>query len=206
MVNKLEFRTDFELRAVEEEDDELIIEGIVNNVGEYSKVLYGSFKEKIESGVFSRAIKKAMDAKRDIFFLAQHNNMELPLASIKSGTMELKEEDNKLKIRAKLPKTTLAQDIYKLCKAKVLREFSFGFNDTVCTWGKDEDGIRLRNITDFNLYEISIVTIGAYNNTDAQARSLQLSDILPKDDKSEEQRQHDEMYQYNLNKIKIYEG
>ena len=61
MTNKLEFRENYELRAVDSEEGKMIIEGVVNQIGEWSKVLYGSFREKIEPKVFERAIKSAKD-------------------------------------------------------------------------------------------------------------------------------------------------
>lgn len=205
MTNKLEFRENYELRAVDSEEGKMIIEGVVNQVGEWSKVLYGSFREKIEPKVFERAIKSAKDNNRDIFFLALHNNRELPLASIISGTMELVEKENKLMLRAELPPTTLAKDIYELVKAKVLREFSFGFNNVQAKWDKDADGIRTRTITDLTLHEVSIVTTGAYNNTVANARSMDLSEILPKEDDEKRTNQNDDevLFLYNKNKLKL---
>lgn len=203
MTNKLEFRENCELRAVDSEEGKMIIEGVVNQVGEWSKVLYGSFREKIEPKVFERAIKSAKDNNRDIFFLALHNNRELPLASIISGTMELVEKDNKLMLRAELPPTTLAKDIHELVKAKVLREFSFGFNNVQAKWDKDADGIRTRTITDLTLHEVSIVTTGAYNNTVANARSMDLSEILPKDDEERANQNEEVLFLYNKNKLKL---
>ncbi|WP_305153889.1 HK97 family phage prohead protease [uncultured Clostridium sp.] len=205
MTNKLEFRENYELRAVDSEEGKMVIEGVVNQVGEWSKVLYGSFREKIEPKVFERAIKSAKDNNRDIFFLALHNNRELPLASIISGTMELVEKENKLMLRAELPPTTLAKDIYELVKAKVLREFSFGFNNVQAKWDKDADGIRTRTITNLTLHEVSIVTTGAYNNTVANARSMDLSEILPKEDDEKRTNQNDDevLFLYNKNKLKL---
>lgn len=205
MTNKLEFRENYELRAIDSEEGKMVIEGVVNQIGEWSKVLYGSFREKIEPKVFERAIKSAKDNNRDIFFLALHNNRELPLASIISGTMELVEKENKLMLRAELPPTTLAKDIYELVKAKVLREFSFGFNNVQAKWDKDADGIRTRTITDLTLHEVSIVTTGAYNNTVANARSMDLSEILPKEDDEKRTNQNDDevLFLYNKNKLKL---
>lgn len=204
-MSKIEFRNNFtEVRTVDNNDGKMIIEGIVNNVGEFSKVIYGSFREKVNTGVFKRAIEDAQKNDRDIFFLALHNSKELPLASIKSNTMELKEENNKLYIRAELPPTTLAKDIYELVKSKVLREFSFGFSNAKCEWGKDSDNIRTRTITSFDLHEVSIVTTGAYNNTSVQARSLTPEDVLKEIEQKEiDDKKIDERYLYNKNKLRI---
>lgn len=204
-MSKIEFRNNFtEVRALDNDDGKMVIEGVVNNVGEFSKVLYGSFREKVNAGAFKTAIDDAKKNDRDIFFLALHNKRELPLASIKSNTMELKEEKNKLYIRAELPPTTLAKDIYELVKAKVLREFSFGFTNAKSEWGTDSDNIRTRTITSLDLHEVSIVTTGAYNNTEAQARSLDPEDILKEVELRElEEKALEKRYLYNKNRLKI---
>ena len=204
-MSKIEFRNNFtEVRALDSDDNKMIIEGVVNNVGEFSKVLYGSFREKVDIGVFEKAIKDSKNNDRDIFFLAQHNKRELPLASIKSNTMELKEENNKLYIRAELPPTTLAKDIYELVKSKVLREFSFGFTNAKSEWGKDSNNIRTRTIKSLDLHEVSIVTTGAYNNTEANVRSLDPEEILKEVEQRElEEKELDKKYLYNKNKVKI---
>ena len=185
-MNKLETRSFLqEVRAIDNNEGKLIIEGVVNKTGEWSKVLYGHFREKVEVGVFKAAINSAKENNRDIFLLAFHDNRNLPLASVISKTLELKEEGGSLKMKAELPPTTLAKDIYELIKSKVLREFSFGFSDVQATWDKDADGIRTRTITSMSLHEISIVTTGAYNNTEVNARELTLDEILPEDIKNE---------------------
>lgn len=202
MKNKIEFRNCTEVRAVDSNDGEMVIEGVVNNLGEWSKVLYGSFKERVNPGAFTRALDDAKKSNRDIFFHALHNTRELPIASINSETMELKEEDNKLKIRATLPNTSLAKDIYELVKSRVLREFSFGFSNAKCEWGLDSDNVRTRTITDLTLHEISIVTTGAYNATNAEARGFNpLTEI--EEAESRANKESEEQYQYNKNLCKI---
>lgn len=204
-VEKMEVRSFNEVRAVDNEEGKMIIEGVVNNIGEYSKVLYGEFRERIMEGAFKRALERAKEAKRDVFFLALHNTRSLPLASINSGTMELEEKDKKLLIRAELPDTTQNRDIYTLVKAGVLREFSFGFGNVKCEWGKDADGIRTRSISDLDISEVSLVCTGAYNNTGAEARGYNpVDDLKEENEKSEEQRALEEAeYQYRKNLLRI---
>lgn len=168
---ELEYRAINNLTASDEEN-KLIIEGVVNNVGEFSKVLAGTFREKINAGVFTRAIEKAK-SEGDIFFLHQHDTKGLPLASVKSNTLELQETDGALKMRATLPNTTFNRDIYELVKSGVLNEFSFGFSNPTSKWNVGADGINERTITDLDLSEISIVRIGAYNDTTAFARAVE---------------------------------
>ena len=195
-ISKLEYRAVNEIRAVED-SEQMVIEGVVNNIGEWSKLIGGQFREKIIPGVFERAINRALE-NGDIFFLHQHDNKALPLASVKSNTMELIEDtkNNKLRMKAVLPDTSFSRDIYSLVKSGVLREFSFGFNKPKATWSIGEDGIKERALTDFNLHEISLVRVGAYNETQAYARAFE---ELQERNINEDEGQ----YKYNKNKIKL---
>lgn len=170
-MKDLEYRAINDL-TVSNVNNQLQIEGIVNNIGEFSKVLGGTFREKINAGVFTRAIENAK-GKSDIFFLHQHDTKGLPLASVNSNTLELNEVDGALKMRAILPDTTFNRDIHALVKSGVLTEFSFGFSNPQSKWSVGADGINERTITDFDLSEISIVRIGAYNDTTAFARAIE---------------------------------
>ena len=194
-ISKLEYRAVNEVRAVEDAE-QMIIEGIVNNIGEWSKPIGGKFREKINPGVFERAITRALET-GDIFFLHQHDNRALPLASVKSNTLELAEdkESNTLKMKAILPDTSFSRDIYSLVKSGVLREFSFGFNQPKSEWGVGKDGMKERALTDFNIHEISIVRVGAYNQTQAYARAFEEMET--------ELNIDDSLYKYNKNKIKL---
>lgn len=203
-MNKLEIREFNEVRAVDNEDGKMIVEGTVNNVGEWSKMIYGSFKERVSEGAFKRAFERAKDNKRDIFFLALHNTRSLPIASVNSGTMELKEEKKKVTLRAELPDTTQNRDIYALVKAGVLREFSFGFNNAKCDWDKDADGIRTRTINDLDISEISLVCTGAYNNTGAEARGYNACEEIEALEQREiAEKENEELYKYNKNKLRL---
>ena len=95
-INNLEYRAVNEIRAVED-SEEMIIEGVVNNIGQWSKPIGGQFREKINEGVFERAINRALE-NGDIFFLHQHDNRALPLASVKSNTLELIEDKEENKV------------------------------------------------------------------------------------------------------------
>lgn len=180
-MNKLEFRKDLniELRAIENDENKMIIEGIVNVVGQKSKVIWGEFQEIIAKGTFERSINKSVENNKDIFLLFNHNSNNL-MASMKSETLQLEEIEHGLWMRAELPPTQLNKDCYELIKSNILREFSFGFWGVEDEWAYDENDMRIRTITDLNLEEISLVSVGAYNNTNVQARSRELSDILPK--------------------------
>ena len=190
----IEYRAVNEVRTVDDEK-QMIIEGIVNNIGQWSKPIGGQFREKIEEGVFERAINRALK-NGDIFFLHQHDNRALPLASVKSNTLELAEdkENNQLKMRAVFPETSFSRDVYELVKSGVLREFSFGFNRPKSKWNVGKDGMKERSLVDFDIHEISIVRIGAYNETQAYARAFE--------EINNENITNNSVYKYNKNKVK----
>ena len=192
-MSPIEYRAVNEVRAIEDEK-QMIIEGVVNNIGQWSKPIGGQFREKINEGVFERAINRALE-NGDIFFLHQHDNRALPLASIKSNTLELTEdkENNILKMRAILPNKRFSRDVYELVKSGVLREFSFGFNKPKSKWNVGKDGMKERSLVDFDIHEISIVRVGAYNETQAYARAFK-----------EIENNYEDRVIYYKNKLKLY--
>lgn len=195
----IEYRAVNEVRTIDDEK-QMIIEGVVNNIGQWSKPIGGQFREKINEGVFERAINRALE-NGDIFFLHQHDNKALPLASVKSNTLELVEdkEKNQLKMRAVLPETSFSRDVYELVKSGVLREFSFGFNRPKSKWNVGKDGMKERSLVDFDIHEISIVRVGAYNETQAYARAFE--EI--KSNYKEAINKENILYKFNKNKIKL---
>ena len=93
-------------------------------------------------------------------------------------------------MRATLPNTTFARDVYELVREGVLREFSFGFSKPKSTWGVGKDGLKERILTDFNISEISIVRTGAYNQTEAYARAYE---EMEADEQREDQEEADKL-------------
>ena len=181
-MQKLEFRTQsIDIVAT---DENMQIEGIVNPIGARSRDL-GGFKEIINQGVFTRAIQKATNEDRDIFLYYNHDSNNV-MASLRSNTLELVEQEDGLLMRATLPKTSLNKDVYELMKTGVVREMSFGFSGAKSEWSYDkEEKLKIRNITDLDLWEVSVVGTGAYANTKANTRSLE--DVLEEAKELQEQ-------------------
>ena len=181
-MQKLEFRTqNIDIVAT---DENMQIEGIVNPIGARSRDL-GGFKEIINQGVFTKAIQKATDEDRDIFLYYNHDSNNV-MASLRSNTLELEEREDGLLMRATLPKTTLNKDVFELMKSGVIREMSFGFSGAKSEWSYDnEEKLKIRTITDLDLWEVSVVGTGAYANTKANTRSLE--DVLEEAKELQEQ-------------------
>ena len=96
-----------------------------------------------------------------------------------------------------MPETSFSRDIYELVKSGVLREFSFGFNKPKSKWKIGKDGIKERSLVDFDIHEISIVRVGAYNETQAYARAFE-------EIEDNKKKQKYILYQVNKNKIKLF--
>jgi len=175
---EMEKRT-LQFRLVESE--EFDFHGVVNRVGELSKDMgWGkhTFKERISPGAFQRAIDNLEDG-YDIFLLYMHNQNNV-LASIRSDTLQLVETENGLEAKASFPETSLAKDVRELVKKGIVREMSFGFIPTKTKTERiqkeEEKTETIVTIEEMRLFEVSIVTIGAYNDTKALSRSY--TDLL----------------------------
>jgi HK97 family phage prohead protease len=126
------------------------------------------FIERIAPGAFSKSLRSS---KRDVRLYVNHNS-DMPLASRRSGTLRLSEDERGLRVEADLPNTTAGNDMRELLRTGVVDKMSFGF--TVPRGGDkwSSDG-RSRELREISLHEVSVVTgFPAYEATAAAVRSL----------------------------------
>ena len=154
-----------------ENDDEgkLIVSGYVNETGKQSHLLGNKkkFKETIQKGAFTRALKKG----NDIHFLAEHDENKI-LASTRTGSLKLVEDERGLLMTAEISDTSYGRDYHTLIKDGILRNMSFGFSVDKDKWNRGNDGTYTRDISDLTLYEVSVVTNPAYPQSTISARGL----------------------------------
>lgn len=127
------------------------------------------FVERIAPGAFSRSLA---NRKRDVRLYVNHNS-DMVLASKRSGTLRLAEDDRGLRVEADLPETSYAKDLRALMEAGVVSKMSFGFSVPRGgdKWSEDGSERVLKAIT---LHEVSVVTgFPAYDATQAAVRSLE---------------------------------
>ena len=127
------------------------------------------FIERIAPGAFGKSLRQRS---KDVRLYVNHNS-DMVLASKKSGTLRLMEDEVGLRVEADLPDTTAARDLRALMTAGVVSTMSFGF--TVPRGGDkwSGDGSE-RTLTGINLHEVSVVTgFPAYPQTTAAVRSLE---------------------------------
>jgi HK97 family phage prohead protease len=155
-----DFETQFEIR---EEGDGMTFVGYAAKFDQPSENL-GGFVEYVERGAFSRSLK----SRNDVMLLWNHDAGQ-PLASTRSGTMKLTEDEIGLRVEARLPETTLGKDLAILLRDKIVGKMSFGFNVIKDSWNAEGNERRLKSV---RLFEVSAVVWPAYTQTSAAVRGL----------------------------------
>lgn len=125
------------------------------------------FVETIAPGAFRRSLNSGSEKR---MFL--NHNTDQVLASSKSGTLSLREDERGLYVEAELPETTYGRDLSVLMQRGDVHSMSFGFSVPRGgdAWSEDGNSRELREVI---LHEVSVVTgFPAYPATEgAQVRS-----------------------------------
>lgn len=152
-LGKGEIRTNHvELRA---EGDGMTFTGYASVFGVPSSPL--PFTEIVQPGAF----KRSLQSRNRIMMLWNHDSSN-PLASTRNGSLQLVEDNYGLKVTATLPNTQLGRDLSELVRTSVIDSMSFGFAVKKDSWSKDGNTRYLEDVT---LYEVSLVTSPAYEQT-----------------------------------------
>jgi HK97 family phage prohead protease len=150
-----------EIRA---EGDKISVSGYAA-VFNSETVIGGYYREQIAPGAFKDAI-----GRDDVMFLINHDG--LPMARTKSGTLILTEDERGLHMAAELdPADPDVMAIVPKMKRGDLDKMSFAFMPEVQEWD-DTGEMPLRTIQQASLFDVSIVTYPAYQDTDIGLRSL----------------------------------
>ena len=153
------------------------IEGYALRFDTLSKNL-GGFKEIISKGALSSTDLS------DVRCFIDHDS-SMVLGRTASQTLELTVDDIGLHFRCQLPNTSYANDLYESINRGDINECSFGFkvNENSQSWSQ-EDGIYIRNLNTIDeLFEISIVSIPAYDGTDAALAQRSLKRAINEQEK-----------------------
>jgi len=162
-----------EMRASISDDGTMIIEGypIVYDVYAY---IWG-FREIIHKGAATKALKTA-----DEMVLWDHESGQ-PMARRSNGTLETKEDEKGVFIRADVSKTVWGRNGHEAIRNGVIDKMSFAFDVERDgeKWSTDEiEGAKVetREILEFlTLYDYSPVSYPAYEDTSVQARGKDLA-------------------------------
>lgn len=162
----------FELRAEADIDsDDLIFTGYASVFNSPYSVAdsRGVYNEIVNQGAFSKTLNENDDVK----FLINHDG--IPLARTKSGTLELREDEHGLFVKAKLDESNpRVAEISSALKRGDLSEMSFGFHAI-----KDEftENGETRTLKELRLLDVSVVTWPANPATLATVRGVDLGEL-----------------------------
>lgn len=121
-------------------------------------------------GFFETILPTALNATdlNDVRMFFDHDSSKV-LGRSKNGTLELTIDEVGLKVKCVFPDTTYARDLYHSIARGDINQMSFGFILAVNgdNFIKQSDGTVLRELTNIEkIYEVSIVSIPAYSDTD----------------------------------------
>lgn len=163
------FDSKFLLKRDEQTQDERIIEGYFA-LYENEAEIYEGVYEIISRGAFAETLNK------DIRALWNHDTMKI-LGRSGNGTLELKEDEKGLFARFKIPNTSYADDLLELVKNGYVNQASFGFYIVDEQLEELASGAIRWRINKIDLFEVSVVTFPAYENTSVSARSAEVEEI-----------------------------
>lgn len=126
---------------------------------------YMGFTEYVKRGAFSKTLNDGADVR----LLIDHEGV--PLARSKSGTLALEEDERGLRVEAELdPMNPDAARIMSAMKRGDLSQMSFAFRTIKDSWNSDRSVRELREV---QLFDVSVVTFPAYEQTIAELRKKQ---------------------------------
>lgn len=153
---------DVELRAKQGDNREVEGYAVVFN----ASTDLGYFTEEIDKHAFDNCDMS------DVYLLFNHDENQI-LAGTANNSLQLKIDERGLFQTSQIIDTSIGEDIFKLVKNGLIKKMSFGFSidkDGGEEWISHEDKDH-RIIKKINkLYDVSLVTYPAYEQTSAYAR------------------------------------
>ena len=167
---KMQMRSATSKFEVRESGEELYIEGYFS-VFNSNYELWEGASESVAPGAFSNTLGG------DIRALINHEP-RLVLGRNKAGTLELKEDSHGLwgKVRIN-PNDSDAMNLYERVKRGDVDQCSFGFDIIREDTEFREDGSVHWTIKEVRLYEVSVCTFPAYEETSVSARQKDYEEI-----------------------------
>jgi HK97 family phage prohead protease len=157
-------------------------EGRASTFNSWSEPLWtprGWFRERIRPGAFSMVLAQKPDVR-----LLKNHDKNLVLARTKSGTLDLEETEDALRVWARIARTSYATDLRMSMERGDIDGMSFLFETDYDKgaddhWYVDDDSgeVRrdVRRVSD--LIEVTIATFPAYAETDAVMREIRMQEM-----------------------------
>ena len=192
-----------EIRAMETikavDDEQMIVEGYALRFNTLSNDL-GGFVETISP----EALKEADLSDVRCYF--DHDTSKV-LGRTTSETLELNVDDEGLYFRCQLPNTSYSKDLYENIRLGNINQCSFGFildEDGDSFEKRDSDGLFKRTIRKIqSLFDVSIVTYPAYNDTDVAPALRSIEAIKESEQEELRKAQQEEQRKIELAKLEL---
>ena len=152
------------MRTLDDGSEVSVIEGYASVFNSRTNI-GGWYDEEIAPGAFTESLTSGKDV-RCLF----NHDWNYVLGRISSNTLILEQDSKGLRFEVILPNTTFANDLKESMSRGDINQCSFGFVVT----GQEEDYSQetlLIRITNLELWEVSIVPLPAYEDTEASLRS-----------------------------------
>lgn len=168
MSNK-ETRVATESFEVRSEDGRNTLVGYGAVFGKRSQDL-GGFREVIDPKAFNRTVNNDNDV-----LVTMNHDVNFLLGRTGAGTARVSVDEVGVRYEVDLPDTTTGADVRALAERGDLfgSSFTFSIPKDGDTWERDEDGTRVRTLTEVRLYELGPVVSPAYLDTSVAVRSLE---------------------------------
>lgn len=170
-LGRMRFRAALDRRAVTRAEDGEEVVGFAGHAAVFNKRTWiGSrswgFWEEIAPGAFRKSI-----GENDVRFLKNHDP-NLLMARNKAGTLRLSEDDVGLATDADMDtrQSYVADTVISLERGDI-SQMSFAFDPIAWTRQELDDGEILYTLTELRLWDVSVVTYPAYEDTDAALRA-----------------------------------
>lgn len=190
MSNK-ETRIATESFEVRSEDGRNTLVGYGAVFGKRSQDL-GGFREVIDPKAFNRTVNNDNDV-----LVTMNHDVNFLLGRTGAGTARISVDEVGVRYEVDLPETTTGADVRALAERGDLfgSSFTFSIPKDGDRWERDEDGTRIRTLTEVRLFELGPVVSPAYLDTTVAVRSLEdheAAEVSVEEDEGEAEEARDE--------------
>lgn len=154
-----------EMRAIQDNDNKMKIEGYAVVFDTPSHPIYGEWIEYIDRNAFNGCDMK------DVVLRYNHKDSYPIMARSKNKSLQLLVDDKGLKIIAELIDTNSNRDLYKSIQEGLVDKMSFRFSVSKNDWDYSTTPTTRRILQFDKIFDVSIVDEPAYESTEVYARS-----------------------------------
>lgn len=121
-------------------------------------------------GYFVRLLPGSAQFTPEVRALWNHDYADL-LASTRTGTLRLKEDDIGIKCEIDLPNTTAGRDVAELVRTGLIAGMSFGMTDFPQGEDTSENGVTILNARSYTVDEVTVTPIPAFTQTSIEVKT-----------------------------------